>query len=102
VAYVQSTFFVSTNTGHGAQEQRLEHGAFLSLWLVHFVLLTVLSDSDSGSDILPWECLPIVVCLACGHSVRARVPLPLCLGQANGGALGLGTIARPAMSEDYT
>jgi len=34
---------MSATRGRGAQEQRLEHDVFLSLWLVHFVLLAALS-----------------------------------------------------------
>jgi hypothetical protein len=80
--------------GHSEQEKHLEHYAFLLLWLVRFVLLTELSD-------LLWEDLPIVVCLGRGHNVRVVFHRHrLC--QANGGALSLGTIARLAMSEDYT
>jgi hypothetical protein len=36
---------VAATRDRSEQEQRLEHGAFLSLWLVHFVLPTELSDS---------------------------------------------------------
>ncbi|XP_066313121.1 uncharacterized protein [Miscanthus floridulus] len=51
----------------GEREQRLEHAAFLSLWLARFVLP---APSDSGSeDIVPGEeVLPIAVRLAHGHS----------------------------------
>ncbi|XP_066384865.1 serine/threonine-protein phosphatase 7 long form homolog [Miscanthus floridulus] len=53
--------------GRDEREQRLEHAAFLSLWLARFVLPV---PSDSGSDdIVPGEeVLPIAVRLAHGHS----------------------------------
>jgi hypothetical protein len=52
--------------GRDDREQRLEHAAFLSLWLARFVLP---APSDSGSDdIVPGEdVLPIAVHLAHGH-----------------------------------
>lgn len=56
--------------GRDEREQRLEHAAFLSLWLARFVLRAPSSDNSAGSDdIVPREeVLPVAVRLAHGHS----------------------------------